>query len=79
MTHVTIALPEDLMARAKKTAAESGASLDDLVRDSLERYLRKFERPWSEDSFFADRRTYDGSVPADLSERHDDYLYGDKD
>jgi hypothetical protein len=79
MTHVTIALPEDLMARAEKTATESGASLDDIVRDSLERYLRKLERPWSEDPFFADRRVYEGAVPADLSERHDDYLYGDKD
>jgi hypothetical protein len=79
MTQVTIALPEDLMERAEKTAAESGASLDEIVRDSLERYLRTLERPWSEDPFFADRRVYEGSAPADLSERHDDYLYGDKD
>ncbi len=76
MTHVTIAIPEDLMARVEKTAAESGASLDDLVRDSLERYLRRLERPWSEDSFFGDRRVYEGPAPSDLSERHDDYLNG---
>lgn len=45
----------------------------------FERYLRKLELPWSEDPFFAHRKVYDGPVPADIAERHDDYLYGDKD
>src|SRR5262245_53225747 len=128
MTDITIAVPEDLKERAERTAAERGTSLEEFVRDTLERRLRAVERPWSEDPFFADRETwkgptpegehpldgiigeaqefarqvneererlsklprsedplfkdvpyYDGPAPSDLSERHDHYLYGDKD
>ncbi|HEV7667555.1 MAG TPA: hypothetical protein VGS22_03460 [Thermoanaerobaculia bacterium] len=33
--------------------------------------------PPGENPFFKDHEVYHGSTPADLSERHDDYLYGD--
>jgi hypothetical protein len=79
MTRITIALPEDLAEKAGQTAAEKGTSFDDFVRESLERYLRKLELPWSEDPFFAYRKVFEGPVPTDISERHDDYLYGDED
>ena len=31
------------------------------------------------DPFFRDHAVFEGPAPADLSERHDDYLYGDED
>ena len=128
MTDITIAVPEDLKERAERMAAERGASLEEFVRETLERHLRAEERSWSEDPFFAAREIwnttcpegehpldgmmeeaqefvrqineererlsklprsedplfkdvpyYDGPAPSDLSERHDHYLYGDRD
>jgi hypothetical protein len=79
MTNVTIPLPEDLKELAERTAADRGTSLEQFVRETLERRLRLLSLPWSEDPFFADREVYEGPAPADGAERHDDYIYGDKD
>jgi predicted DNA-binding protein len=79
MTHVTIALPDELKERAERTAAEKGTSLEEFVRETVERHLKRLELPWSEDPFFADQTVYKGQTPPDLVERHDDYLYGDQD
>jgi len=125
MTDITIAVPEDLKERAERTAAERGTSLEEFVRETLERRLGAVERTWSddylysdgnepcpegehpldeafreaqefvkkvneererlsklprsEDPLFKDVPYYDGPAPSDLSERHDYYLYGDKD
>ncbi|HTG34228.1 MAG TPA: CopG family transcriptional regulator [Thermoanaerobaculia bacterium] len=79
MTNVTIPLPEDLKELAERTAADRGTSLEQFVRETLERQLRLLSLPWSEDPFFADREVYEGPAPADGAERHDDYIYGDKD
>jgi hypothetical protein len=78
MTNVTIPLPDDLRELAEQVAIKKGISLEEFVRERLERSLKRLELPWSEDPFFADREVYEGPVPADISERHDDYLYGKK-
>jgi hypothetical protein len=79
MTNVTIPLPEDLKELAERTAADRGTSLEQFVRETLERRLGRLSLSWSEDPFFADREVYEGPAPADGAERHDDYIYGDKD
>ena len=79
MTRVTIALPDELKERAERTAAEKGTSLEEFLRETVERRLKRLELPWTEDPFFADQTVYEGPIPIDIVEHHDDYLYGDKD
>lgn len=71
-------LPHDLKARASRRARELGVSLRELIRTSLEAAVAKSRAP-NEDSFLSDAATYDERVPADLSQRHDEYLYGQAD
>ena len=49
------------------------------ARQVLEERKRNARLPRSEDPLFKDVEVYDGPVPADLSARHDDYLYGEDD
>lgn len=57
-----------------------------VYREALE-FARKVDEererlsklPRSEDPLFKDVEVYTGPVPPDLSERHDDYLYGEDD
>lgn len=44
MSDITIVLPDDLKERAERTAAEKGTSLEEFVRDTVERRLRTEER-----------------------------------
>jgi hypothetical protein len=46
------------------------------VRQMEEKRRRNAKLPSSEDPLLKDVPVYKGPVPADLSERHDDYLYG---
>ncbi len=78
MTQVTILFPDDLKERAERTAAEKGISLEEFVRETVERHLQKLELPRSEDPYFANNSVYEGDTPTDVVERFDDYLYGDK-
>jgi hypothetical protein len=79
MTTAMIHLPDELMEKAERSAEVRGLSLDDVVRESLEAHLHTLEIDRSQDSLFAYQGVYEGPVPADLSERHDDYLYGGED
>jgi hypothetical protein len=79
MTQVTIPFPEDLKERAERIAIETGTSLEEFVRESVEIRLGRPEPSWGGDPFFADREIWEGPGPSDMSERHDDYLYGGKD
>jgi len=63
MTEITIVVPEDLKEQAERTAAEKGTSLEEFVRETLEKRLRAVERPWSEDPFFADREAWNTPCP----------------
>lgn len=76
MTRTTIMMPEDLKLRAQEAARELGISLAELIRETLERRLEG--KPSDEDPLFKDVPVYEGAVPANLSEQHDRYLYGER-
>ncbi len=70
---MTIALPDQLAERARQVAIDRGVSLDELVRQALEVRLDVLDDP-----LFTTYAVYEGPAPSDLSERHDDYLYPEK-
>jgi predicted transcriptional regulator len=74
MKRTTIMLPEELRLRAQQLARASNQSLADLIRKSLEKTLAE-KRHLAKDSFFADKVTWKGSAPKDLSANVDKYLY----
>jgi hypothetical protein len=76
MKRTTIMLPEELKNQAERSAATMGISLGELIRESLEARLKTLKRPRSEDPLFSNAPIFQDLVPPDLSERHDDYLYG---
>ncbi len=76
MQRTTIMLPRDLKQRAAREARARGVSLGELIREALQSLLRRGDRDAAEDPLMADRAVYDGPLPADTSERHDDLLYG---
>lgn len=79
MKRTTIMLPDDLKAQAHHRARGMGISLGELIRESLESILgHSDEEKLTEDSLFADNAVYDGKAPGDLSQNHDQYLYGEK-
>ena len=53
--------------------------MQEFVHQMEEERRRNAKLPPSEDPLFKNVPVYKGPVPADLSERHDDYLYGGKD
>ena len=70
-------LPDELKARAERRAFERGISFGQLVRESVEVALSSTdEEQRAKDPLFADDAIYHGQAPADLSEAHDEYLYG---
>lgn len=75
MDNLTIPITTDLRIRVESAATAQGVSLDEFVRESLLLKLSQSDR--ARDPFFADIAVYEGDAPHDLSERHDDYLYGD--
>jgi hypothetical protein len=70
-------LPDDLKTRASRIARESGMSLGEIIRESLENWLKCRKSPAAGDSLFHDIPVYEGSVPEDYSINHDKYLYGE--
>ena len=77
MHRTTIMLPEELKAQAERRARRLGVSFGKLVREALAAHLATEPPAATRDPLFADHAVYDGPVPSDLSEQHDDYLYGD--
>ncbi|MBI1870726.1 MAG: hypothetical protein HYS07_05990 [Chlamydiae bacterium] len=77
MHRTTIMLPLDLKFKAVQMAQKMGISFGEFVRETLKKAIRKTKNTKSLDPFFADKAVFRGKVPKDLSERHDDYLYGD--
>lgn len=78
MRRTTIMLPESLRLRAQAAAEDLGISMGELIRQALETTLTAAAKSPERDPFFADTDFWDGSGPADLAARHDDYLYGDE-
>ncbi len=48
---------------------------EEFARQALEEREKNAQLPWDEDPLFKNVPVYNGPVPADSSERHDDYLY----
>lgn len=69
----TIEIPDKLKTMAEQAALARGLSLDEFVRQSLEWILA---HPAETDPLFTDEAVYTGEAPVDLSENHDQYLYG---
>ena len=76
MKRTTIMLPEDLRRRALFRAKQTGVSLGELIRDSLNSALPDATYDAQRDSLFEDV-IFDGPAPADMSTNHDKYLYDD--
>lgn len=76
MQRTTIMLPRELKQRAAREARARGVSLGGLIREALAALLRRDCGSAGEDPLIADRAVYDGPIPADTSQRHDDSLYG---
>jgi hypothetical protein len=76
MLRTTIMLPRDLKERAAREARSRGVSLGELIREALAGLLRGEQDPTGQDPLLGDTAVYEGPVPADTSERHDELLYG---
>jgi antitoxin component of RelBE/YafQ-DinJ toxin-antitoxin module len=74
MVNVSVPFPEDLRERAEAVARQRGLTLDEFVRRCVSTTV---DQGRLADPLFADTEVFEGEVPADLSENHDDYLYGD--
>jgi len=69
-------LPRELKQRAAQEARARGVSLGELIRESLNALLRRDTAAAANDPLIADRAVFEGPIPADTSERHDELLYG---
>lgn len=78
MQRTTIMLPENLKMLAAEQAKLQGITLGELIRTSLKKNLFSAKTSSEEDPFFKDRVFFKGSVPEDLSIKHDDALYGER-
>jgi len=78
MHRTTIMLPQELKFKATEQARSLGISLGELIRYSLESYLNRAYSAEGKDLFLSDIALSDADVPSDLSEEHDEYLYGDR-
>jgi Arc/MetJ-type ribon-helix-helix transcriptional regulator len=77
MHRTTIMLPEQLKTRVIEHARKRGQSLGEVVRESLEEWLKTRSNKPTRDPLFDDVPIYDGPVPEDYSINHDKYLYGE--
>ncbi len=79
MKRTTVMLPSELKARAQQHARKRGISFGQLLREAVEDALRTDSHGRrTADLLFADTAVFAGEAPADLSSRHDRYLYGTK-
>jgi len=77
MFRTTIMLPEPLKKRAETVAAARGLSLGELLRTSLQTFLDKEERKWTEDPMIeGNYNVLREPAPSDVSGNLDRYLYG---
>lgn len=77
MKRTTIMLPDALRRRALSRAKQKGVSLGELIRDSLDAALPAVSYDLESDPLF-ENVVYDGPAPADVSTKHDKYLYEDE-
>ncbi|MCE5277848.1 MAG: hypothetical protein ABFD92_03675 [Planctomycetaceae bacterium] len=77
MRRTTIMLPDKLRHNASRRAKARSMSLGAFIRSCMQAQIDA-EGGDEQDPLFADTATYKDSGPANISERLDDYLYGDE-
>jgi hypothetical protein len=77
MPRITLTLPVDLEARARRRATEKGISLTELIQEALSTALQANGQE-AVDPLFADTAVFTGQTPPDLAGHHDRYLYGEE-
>ena len=86
----TIVMPPRMKQQAVSRARAQGISFGEFVRLAVGKQLAQRTKPFkvrliknkskkTGDPFWDNLTFFDDGGPADLSVRHDDYLYGDKD
>ncbi|MAT71583.1 MAG: hypothetical protein CMJ58_18910 [Planctomycetaceae bacterium] len=75
MVQITFTVPEAVRDLAVNAARERGVSLDEFLCKCVATSVG-YDR--ASDPLFAGLQVWEGDAPSDLSENHDDYLYGDK-
>ncbi|MBL4818915.1 MAG: hypothetical protein JKY15_06780 [Deltaproteobacteria bacterium] len=75
MDRTTIVLPHGLKLLAQRLALKNRVSLSELIRNALKQQISAAKKDPSTDAFLDDKQFFEGKVPTDLSENHDDYLY----
>ncbi len=73
MHRTTILLPPNLLKAAQKEARKNGISLGELIRRRL--VFGEEGGSVTKPAFYR-REVWTGATPADLSEKHDEHLYG---
>jgi hypothetical protein len=73
MHRTTILLPSNLLRAAQKEARKKGISLGELIRRRL--VFGEEGGSVTKPAFYR-REVWTGTTPADLSEKHDEHLYG---
>ena len=81
MQRTTIMLPPLLKTRALHESKKMGLSLEEFIREAMERHLKDKEmgrgEEFENDPFLGDTSVFKGASPADLSVNHDVYLCRD--
>ena len=77
MKRTTVMIPEDLKIRAAKRANALGISLEECIRESLEKALKSNPNDFLDDPFMNDNAVFEGETPVDMALDHDKYLYED--
>lgn len=75
MTRTTLTLPQKLKAKAEREARRQGVSLEQFIRESVERNLEgSAATQRTPHPFFDDPFVIEDDGPTDLAENHDRYL-----
>ena len=77
MNRTTIMLPEELKLLAEREAYRRGISLGEVIRLALKDWVYPKKKNRSRDPLFDFNLKFDAPCEDDLSQKHDDYLYGE--
>jgi hypothetical protein len=75
MKRTTVMIPENLKIRAAKRANALGISLEEFIRESLEKALKSNPAGLLDDLYLNDNAVFEGETPVDLALGHDKYLF----
>jgi len=78
MEKTDIILTSELKMQALQHALKMGISLEQFIRNAIEKSLKEFDNAnVVDDPFLADNAVFSGETPPDLAQNHDVYLYGE--